>query len=212
MCVHRARINQVVVLPDIAQQLLARLHPAAALRQHGQELEFCGRQLDLLSAPAHQMARQVNDEIPEVQGPGLFRAGLSALKNLFDAQHQFPRTERFGQIIVRPQLQPQHAVNLRCFCRKHEDGDARRGGIAAQHFANFQSIHLRQHQIEHDQARQELPRLLERRCAIRGRDYFKSGLLQIELDQLDRFGFIFNNQNFLFHNRCHSTRTDAAAS
>src|SRR6266571_4736972 len=44
--VHRAGVDEIVVLPDILQQLFARLHAAAALRQHGQQLEFCRGEFD----------------------------------------------------------------------------------------------------------------------------------------------------------------------
>ena len=57
------RIDQAVVLPNVAQQLLAGLHPAPALRQHGQQLEFGGRQLDLLAAPAYQVPGRVNQQL-----------------------------------------------------------------------------------------------------------------------------------------------------
>ena len=60
MGINGARIDHAVVLPDIAQQLLAGLNPAAALGQHAQQLELGSGQCDLFAAPAHQVAGSVN--------------------------------------------------------------------------------------------------------------------------------------------------------
>src|ERR1017187_3579828 len=48
--INGAGINEAVVFPDIAQQLVPRLHAPAALRQERQQLELGGGQLDWLAA------------------------------------------------------------------------------------------------------------------------------------------------------------------
>ena len=52
--VHRARVNQAVVFPHVAQQMVARLHAPGALRERGEQLEFRRRQINRLAFPAGQ--------------------------------------------------------------------------------------------------------------------------------------------------------------
>src|SRR5262245_33655379 len=59
--VHGARVNGRIVAPDVAEKLLARLDPAPALGQDGEQFEFGGRQVDGLVLHADHMARDVQE-------------------------------------------------------------------------------------------------------------------------------------------------------
>src|SRR5262245_47958622 len=63
MSVHRSRVDKIVVLPDIAEQLLTRLHSSAALCQQGEKLKFCGGQLDAFSLHGYKVLRNINTEL-----------------------------------------------------------------------------------------------------------------------------------------------------
>ena len=65
--VHRSRINKTVVFPDVAQQLLPGLHTSAALSQEQQQLELGRRQLNRFAAPADEMTRRIDQQVPELQ-------------------------------------------------------------------------------------------------------------------------------------------------
>jgi len=65
-----------------------------------------------------------------------------------DARQKFPRAERFAQIIIRPDFQPDHPVNLIGFCGQHQDSGT---CLRAQAAADGQPIFAGQHEIENDQ-------------------------------------------------------------
>src|ERR1035437_10196821 len=61
--IYGAGVNEAVVFPDIAQQLVPRLHAPAALREQHQQLELGRCQLDSLPAPLDQVSRRVNKQV-----------------------------------------------------------------------------------------------------------------------------------------------------
>ena len=74
---------------------------------------------------------------------------LAALEEVLHAQHQLTRTERFGKVILRAELEAEHTIHFGGLRGEHKHGQIGRGGIAAVEFANLQPIHARQHQIKH---------------------------------------------------------------
>src|ERR1035437_9911457 len=143
-----AGVHEAVVFPDIAQQLVPGLHASAALRQNREQLELGRRQLHVLAAPLHHVPRRVDKQVAKLERLGFRRRGPAALQDLFHAQNQLARAEGVGDVIVRTQLQADDAVHLRRFGGEHNDGNAGGGGVAAQHFADFQPIDFGQHQVE----------------------------------------------------------------
>jgi len=64
----------------------------------------------------HLAALQVYRQVTRVQAVCL-RRDRSATQDGFDARHQLARVERFGEIVVRAQLQPHDLVHVFVTCR-----------------------------------------------------------------------------------------------
>ena len=65
MSIHGAGVNVVVVLPHIAQKLLAVLHPTPPAGEDGKQLEFRGGKLNGFAADHDEMAIGINGEFPD---------------------------------------------------------------------------------------------------------------------------------------------------
>ena len=63
---------------SFAKQLLARLHAAVPLREHGEQLEFRGGQFNRLAAPAHDVPWAVDQQITEAKGLLVLTGRLAA--------------------------------------------------------------------------------------------------------------------------------------
>ena len=79
--------------------------------------------------------------------------GLATPQNRLNAQDDFAWTERFGDVIVRPKFQANDAIDFLRLRRQHHDRNVPGCGIGFQNFANFETRHFRQHQIENDKGR-----------------------------------------------------------
>src|ERR1035438_7595362 len=194
-----AGINEAVVVPHIAKQLVPGLHAPAALRQKRQQLELSGGQLKRLPAPLDQVPRSVDKQVAQLEGGGLCRRGLTALQNLLHAQDQLSRAKGLGDVVLRAQFQADDAVKLSRFGREHNDGNGGGGGVATQHLAHLQPVDLGQHQVEHDQVWGGGAGLLDRLRAIGSGDDIKPRLLEVELQQFHRLRFIIHNEDLRSH-------------
>ena len=199
MRVHGAGIDEVFVLPNVLQQLFARLDTPATLRQHGQQFELRRGQLDAFALHCHPVPRHVDDQIAELIPVFFLIFTLAPLEEIFHPQEQFARAEWLGHIIVRAQFQAEHAVDLRRFCSEHDDANAGGGRVATQNFANFNTVHFRQHQIENNQIGRVSPGLFQRFRAVRRRHDFVTRALEIELNQFNSVGFVIYHQNLCHH-------------
>ena len=173
--------------------MVARLHAPGALREHDEELELGGRQLDGFALPARHMPRQVNQQIAEAHLVLRLFSVLAARQNFFDAQQKFTRAERLGEIIIGAEFQAEHPVNFRRLRREHDDGHARGDGFQPQRFANLEAVHFRQHHVEHDQVRRLRARLFQRLRAVRRRAHGVAGLLEVEFHKLDSFRLVIHH-------------------
>ena len=93
--------------------------------------------------------------------PGCARRQRRAAQQHFDPRQQLAHRERLAQIVVRADLQSQHAIEL-VLARRHED-DRKRFRSAAQPPAQLQSVEPGQADVEDDQIRQ---RGVERRPGV----------------------------------------------
>jgi len=84
--------------------------------------------------------------------------------------------------------------------RAHEnDGDFFCGRLAAQDFADGQTVQIGQQNVEEDEIRSELPRLGERLYAVIGHDQFIAQPGESELHQLDKIPLVVHDQNARHH-------------
>lgn len=107
-----------------------------------------------------------------------------------------PGTERFDQIIIRPQGQPGDPVHLFSPGREHQDGNVRR---LPEPPAHFPVIHQGKHQIEDDQNRFMMSGQLKGLSPIMGDDRLETFPLQVEGHRRGRLPIIFNDEDGTFH-------------
>jgi hypothetical protein len=179
--------------------LIAGLNAAPPLSQEHEQLEFSGGQIHFLSSPGYQVPRPIYHQLAEFE-PFLFLVvGLAALENPFHPQNQFPRAERFGDVIVGPEFQAENAVNLSGLGGEHDDGHLCGCRIASEHFTDFETVHLGQHQVQNDEAGHKPTGFLERFSAIGGNGDIKSALSEIKLNQFNSLRLVIHNQDFGSH-------------
>ena len=108
---------------------------------------------DIFAASVHGLGLVVQPDAPDLQGRGLLlHASQLGVPPELAAHpgHHLHRVERLGNVIVRPQVQPQHLVRILAFCRdedhRHIAGPPQLdgGGYAVQ--PRHHNIH--QHQVD----------------------------------------------------------------
>ena len=110
--------------------------------------------------------------------PGAPQRGLHARAEL-------AHRERLGDVVVGPELEPEHLVDLLRLGGEHDDRDGR--ALRAQALADLEPVHARQHQVEHHEVELLLVEARERLAAVGGLHDLVAVALQREGEQrLDR--------------------------
>jgi hypothetical protein len=112
-----------------------------------------------VDAQPAEMAPAVRSRVPRAPQHGL------------DAGHQFPRFERFGQIVVGPQFESHHLVHEVAARRQHDDGH---GAALANALAQVEPVHAGKHQVEDNQIRCNGIDLPEPFMGVGGGKYFET--------------------------------------
>src|SRR5215203_1417845 len=150
--VHRAFVAELVA-PHPAQERAAREHPAGAGGQGHQELELGVGEVHLLTVGRHPAARQVDPE--PVVGQlvrTLARRYRGPAHDRPDTRHQLPDGERLGDVVVRPELQPDDPVYLVVAGGEHDDGHV---ALRPDPPYDLSAVELGEHDVEHYQVRFE---------------------------------------------------------
>ena len=83
--------------------------------------------------------------------PAAQHFGEPAQQGMHPSQ-QFPQSKGFGYIVIRPQFQSHHLVNLLTFRGQHQDGQVARLRNLIQFVHDLEAVHVRHVEIEEDQA------------------------------------------------------------
>ncbi len=86
---------------------------------------------------------------PVVPGRTASRTGLAAPQNRTDPRDQFMGVERFGQIVVRPDLQAGNPIHRIGPPREHQYGPV---GLHPKSSEQFKPVEARQHGVQDDQS------------------------------------------------------------
>jgi hypothetical protein len=125
------------------------------------------------SVPAH-LDRAAGDVDPYLTGLdhllalSLARPGRG--RSSQEGAHSTPELadrKRLGDVVVRPELEPEHLVQLVVARGQHDD---RNRAVGAQPLAHLEPVELRQHQVENDEVDVLLGELRERLLAVPGMD------------------------------------------
>src|SRR5690606_92740 len=74
------------------------------------------------------------------------------------AKLQFFDVKRLGNVVIRAEFQPLNLVTSFVFLRQEDDGDVTRARRGAEFATDIIAVHVRQHDVEHDQVRKLLAR------------------------------------------------------
>lgn len=198
MGIDGAGVDDVVVLPHVLEELFAGLNAAATFHEGGEEFEFGGGQVDALAADGDEVARDIDGEVTGLEAFGAFGGLGAAFEEFADAEDEFAGAERLGDVIVGAEFETQNAVDFGGPGGEHDDGDAGGGGVAAEELADFQAVHLGEHDVEEDEIGGIEAGGLEGFGAVGGGDHLEAGTFQIEGDQFDGIGLVVHDQD-LWH-------------
>ena len=120
------------------------------------------------------------------------------MQQIRNAAHEARQIQRLGEKIVR--LHRHRALGDFARERAHENhGDFFRGRLAAQDFANGQTVEVGQQDVEEDQIGLELPRLAQRLHTVVGHDEVVALPREFVLQQLDEIVLVIHQQNPIRH-------------
>ena len=126
------------------------------------------------------------------------RFSTRALRRLHAAQHrahpanQFARAKRLGDIIIRAQLQPTHAV---IFIPARGQHDYRHIRCFAQQPQRLEAIHLWHHHIKNHQVRHHFTHLVQRILAVISLVHREAFQIKIHADEADHALLVIHYQN-----------------
>src|SRR6478752_5637913 len=119
-------------------------------RQEPQEVELLEGQLEPLAALAHLSSGRVDLDIVELKGTSADAVGARSAEQVAYTHRELPWRERFRQVIVGAQLQPDDAVRLLAACGQHQNRQVR---VRPDPAAELETVDPGKHHVEHDQRR-----------------------------------------------------------
>ena len=170
-----------------------------------QEVELFRRQLHHCIFQGHFPFFLVDRQIGKLQFLWFIVPGSGFLDRIhpaddrFDACHQFPQTEGFGDVVVCPQLQPEHLVKLLGLGREHQDRQLFFG--LPDTFADLDPAQFGQHQVENHQHILVVQRPGEAISAIGGNIGNVPKVFQMNFQQIGDIRIVFDHQYFFVHGR-----------
>ena len=118
-----------------------------------------------------------------------------------DAQYQFLRAERLGEIVVSTERQSANAILLFLARGEHQHGDVSRSFLGADVLQHVEAAHAGQHQVQYQQRRPLGARDRERVGAVGRRRDTIIRLCEMIRDQRNDVRLIIDNENALLHVR-----------
>jgi hypothetical protein len=133
--------------PDVARQHLAGDNAALVAQKVFEDLEFSGGEFDRFVSAPDGASHEVHVQVAHLQSGGRF--GLAAAEQGSHAGEEFGESERLYEIVVRPGVQPFHAI----FHGVHrgQEKDRNSGALQAQCGEDLDAAASGQHDIENNQ-------------------------------------------------------------
>jgi len=161
-----------------------------------EQVELLRRELDLLVADVNLASPGVHVEVA-VGDLCRFRVAPRGRRASQDRLHpgdELAGVERLRQVVVGPHLEPDDLVNVLVAGGQHQD---RNVPALADPPANLDAVHVRKHQVEHDQSRLLGLDLRERISA--GSDGLDAvaRLLQVQRDERSDRGLVLDDEHGL---------------
>jgi len=179
--------------PHIAEDGLAGEGTALPLHQKGQQVELPGGEWNVGAPAPHLAARQVDLHIPEPYP----LSGCTPAQAHPDPSEQLRHGEGLGHIVISPQAQPHHLVELGSLGREHDDGHV----VAAlpQGLQHLEAVDVGQHDVQDHQVQVPLADRLEGRPTIGGSDCLVAVQLEVHLQSAEDRVVVLDDQDALAH-------------
>ena len=188
--VHGAGLTVEVEAPRLLKNLLAAEDESAVFGEGEEQIEFLCAQAQRGRIDSDLPSGWVNRQVAESNRGGVFAPvdAIPAPQNRFDARNEFARVEWLGQVIVRAEFETEDLVDIFVAGGEHEN----RGGVirGAQSAADFETVELRQHHIQHDQGGMFAVRQIERGFAVLRSEDAKTFAFEVHARELDDGGFV----------------------
>ena len=158
-----------------------------------EHLQFLGRHFQLMPRIGDGIAADIDRQPGE--GDFLRRrvvAGLIAPVDGLDARDKLLRLEGLNDVIVRAELEAEHAVERFALGGKHDDGKIAR---AADFAADLPAVHAGQHDIQQHQMRRVLAEHIDSRIAAIGGFDLVAFFFQIKPHQLHDIRIVVHQKN-----------------
>ena len=122
----------------------------------------------------------------------------AAAQHGLDAGNKLHHAEGLDKIVVRAEIEPADALVFRALGRGHDDGDIGKLAVRAHPAQQFQSVHAREHHVEHDKlGPPRAQRLPEARPVLKALGLKAGGAQGVNLDIADA-GVIFHAPDHCF--------------
>jgi len=106
MDIHRARLHETILTPDLVQQLGPREHAAAMAKKELQQPKLHGGEIDGVIVLGDFVTGWIQTEASEADWGFAWAYGRSgSTQDRLDSRHQLPWAEGLGYVVVRPNLQ-----------------------------------------------------------------------------------------------------------
>ena len=161
-----------------------------------QQLQLLGRRVHLFPVHDQLIGIQVDDQLVEGQLLAGVVGDLRPAQHRVDPGQQLLHLKGLDDIVVSAHLQALDPVKDLAFGREHDDGDL--GGLPNLG-ANRPAVHHRKHDVQQNEIRLLLGKLLQRLAAVGGDADIKALLHQIHTDQIRNIAVIFHNQYIPCH-------------
>ena len=146
MRVDRAGVDVRLILPDISQRLLSRLHTANAFSEQDEQFVLGCGEVDFFTCHINIVARFFDGDFADNHPLCLVLFFvLGTFQQVFNPQNQLSRAEWFGNVIISSQFQAENLVNLACFSTAHHDWERLCSRVSADKFAHLSSLDLWDH-------------------------------------------------------------------
>src|SRR3989338_6913794 len=192
--VHRPCRDIGIELPNFFQQPVPGLNAPFRADERDQQLELHCRQSDFLAVNGHFTARDIDLDWAEIENflHGLFR--FPTVEDSLYAQDKLSGAERLHDIVVRPKLETDDAVDFFPLGGEHDDRYDGQPPVLLDALAGLQAVHFREHDIQDDQIDrlciQNLQRVLPRNRGLTG----IPGFFQVIPDKLGNVLVVLNNK------------------
>src|SRR5262249_47927493 len=142
----------VLISPDFTQQLVTVHNSTVAFGQVAEYLEFPVRQTHESSSGHGSVSNEINRQFSDFH---TLDGGLRAAQHSLDVHKQLIQIDRFGDVVISPELETSDPIDFLTACRKNNDGHL---STAVQSRTQLETVDVGKRQIEQNEIWRKLAR------------------------------------------------------